>query len=154
MSATAAPYDTWWVPSPMPRPLTTSPLDSDEPDTLGFQPAAAAAALRTPSQRASPMFLRRNSSGSSLAATASSSIVCSEANAKDRSSGERSGAPFSNPTIGTAWLTTRRFATAYIEPVLIRLTGIDIGPPVRSFGGVNSANSCVVSLISQPCCQP
>ena len=41
----------------------------------------------------------------------------------------------SSPTIGTAWLTTRRFATVYIEPVLMRLTGIDIGPLVRSFGG-------------------
>ncbi len=81
-------------------------------------------------------------------------MVCSEANANDRSSGERSGAPFRYPTIGTAWLTTRRFATAYIEPVLIRLTGIDIGPLARSFGGVSSTNSCVVSLIIQPCCQP
>src|SRR5262245_28089568 len=154
MSATAAPYDTWWVPSPMPRPVTTSALDNAEPETLGVQPAAAAAALSTPSQRASPMFLRRNASGSSLAATASSSIVCSDANANERSSGERSGAPLSNPTIGTAWLTTRRFATAYIEPVLIRLTGIDIGPRVSSLGGVSNVSSWVVSLTIQPCCQP
>ena len=64
-----------------------------EPEILGVQAAACAAALSTPSQRASPMFFRRNSSGSILAATASSSMVCSDANANDRSSGERSGAP-------------------------------------------------------------
>jgi hypothetical protein len=56
--------------------------------------------------------------------------------------------------MGTAWLTTRRFATAYIEPVLMRLTGMEPAPVVRSFGGVNSASSCVVSLTIQPCCQP
>ena len=98
------------MPSPIPRPVTTSPLPSAEPETFGVQAAACAAALSTPSQRASPMFFRRNSSGSILAATASSSMVCSDANANDRSSGERSGAPFSRPTIGTMWLTTRRSA--------------------------------------------
>src|SRR5204863_5323236 len=57
-------------------------------------------------------------------------------------------------TIGTAWLITRRFATAYIEPVLMRLTGIDMGPLACSFGGIKRANSWVVSLTIQPCCQP
>ena len=56
--------------------------------------------------------------------------------------------------MGTAWLTTRRLATAYMEPVLMRLTGIEPAPVVRSFGGVSNTSSCVVSLTSQPCCQP
>ena len=56
--------------------------------------------------------------------------------------------------MGTAWLTTRRFATAYIDPVLMRFTGMEPAPVVRSFGGVCNASSCVVSLIIQPCCQP
>jgi len=80
-------------------------------------------------------------------------MVCSEANANERSSGERSGAPLSSPAMGTAWLTTRRFATAYMEPVLMRLTGMEGGPSARSLGGVASTSSCVVSLIIQPCCQ-
>ena len=142
------------MPTAMPRPVTTSPLPGAEPEILGAQAAACAAALSTPSQRASPMFFRRNSSGSSFAATASSSMLCSDANAKARSSGERSGAPLSRPAIGTMWLTTRRSATWYIEPVLMRLTGIEPAPVVRSFGGVWSTSSCVVSLIIQPCCQP
>ena len=56
--------------------------------------------------------------------------------------------------MGTAWLTTRRFATAYIEPVLMRLTGIEPAPVVRSADGVSSTSSCVVSLTIHPCCQP
>src|SRR5262249_31354429 len=143
-----------WVASGSRRRRKTSALDDADAATLGFHPAAAAAALSTPSQRASPILLRRNSSGSILAMNASSSIVCSEAKANDRSSGERSGAPLGEPTIGTGWLTTRRFATAYIEPVLMRLTGIEAAPVVRSFGGVSNASSCVVSLTIQPCCQP
>src|SRR5262249_41062319 len=114
----------------MPRPVTTSALDNADADTRGVHAAAAAAALSTPSQRASPILLRRNSRGSIPILKASSSMVCSEANANDRSSGERSGAPLRYPTIGTAWLTTRRFATAYIEPVLMRLTGIEPAPVV------------------------
>ena len=68
--------------------------------------------------------------------------------------GERSGAPLSRPSIGTMWLTTRRSAIWYIEPVLMRLTGMEPAPVVRSFGAVCSASSCVVSLTIQPCCQP
>src|SRR5262249_31685712 len=143
----------WCEPSPMPRPVTTSALESAEAATRGCQPAAAAAASSTPSQRGSAMLLRRNASGSVLAAGASSSIGCSDANEDDRSSGERSGAPLRYPVIGTAWLTTRRFATAYIDPVLIRLTMIEV-PVVRSFGGVRKASSCELSLPIQPCCQP
>src|SRR5580693_3486757 len=49
-------------------------------------------------------------------------MVCSEANDKAMSSGDRSGEPLRSPTIGTAWLTTRRLGMRYIEPVLIRFT--------------------------------
>ena len=52
--------------------------------------------------------------------------------------------------MGTAWLTTRRLATAYMEPVLMRLTGIEAAPVMRSFGGVSSTSSCVVSLRCLP----
>ena len=70
------------------------------------------------------------------------------------SMGERSGEPLSNPSIGTAWLTTRRLGIAYMAPVLIRLTMIELEPLVRSLGGVRSASSCEVSSTCQPCCQP
>src|SRR4030088_3067923 len=43
ISATAAPYETWWVPSPMPRPVTTSAADSVEAATRGFPPTPPAA---------------------------------------------------------------------------------------------------------------
>ena len=70
------------------------------------------------------------------------------------SMGERSGEPLSNPTIGTAWLTTRRLGIAYMAPVLCGLTMIEFDPLVRSCGLVSSASSCEVSITCQPCCQP
>jgi hypothetical protein len=41
-----------------------------------------------------------------------------------------------------------------MDPVLIRLTGIDAAPDVRSAGPDTSASSWEFSVTIQPCCQP
>src|SRR5438552_1729163 len=53
ISATAAPYDARWVPTPIPRPVAIFAFDGFDAARLGAHLAACETASRTPSQRAS-----------------------------------------------------------------------------------------------------
>ncbi|MNY29649.1 hypothetical protein D3C86_1637010 [compost metagenome] len=153
-SATAAPYETKWVPSPTPRPLRTFTPGCGGACLAVVQPDALSTAFRTPSQRSSRVLRRRNSKASTPASRANSSTACSDANEIARSTGERNGLPRRKPALAqTWWLVSKRLGTSYIDPAFTRFTRREM--PLGGLGGsVPSASSSVISMPIHPCCQP